>query len=476
MHKLPILFLKEWRQLWREQRLPALYALLLAGCLLVMGTTMAGNAVESHQSAHAADLEYSRWLNQGEKYAHAAAHYGMYVFRPVYGLANLDPGVQGFVGHSVWLEAHVQDSLIYRPAEDSTFSERLGSFTPAFLLLTVLPLFVILLGYGSVAAERERGTLRLVLACTGNTYRLMASKLLALFTAAMLPLLLVFGVSIGFAASSHLAQPPGNTMRWVGLFAVYAASLAFWVCVTLGVSAWVRTGGQALAALLTAWCLFSLVLPRATAELAEMLRPAATQQQLAASMSAALGDVEGGDREAVVKARLLAQYHVQSVEQLPLNWEGVLRNEGEAAGDRIFDRFWGSLFETYREQQTVVARLAFCSPTLAASWLSQRLASTDIQAHVAFVEAAEAHRRLIERILNDQIQLKLADPSVQRPNSGREVWSRVPPFHYTGAAPDSSRARSRGDIASVVLGLSLQLGCAGLLVLWGARRLRTVPL
>ncbi len=465
------LCLKEARQLWREQRLPALYLLLLVAAIVALGGTLRANRLESLQSAHAATSEYDRWLNQGEKYAHAAAHYGIYVFRPVYGSANLDPSVQAFVGHSVWLEAHLQNALLYRPLEDGTASERLGSFTPAFLLLTLLPLFVILLGYGSFAGERERGTLRLALIHTLRIRSLFLSKLLVLFCAGALPVVLLFAASAGFAHLWQMEEPPQAALRWGVLLLIYLMLLMLWSLTTLGVSALARTSGKALVILLSSWCVLSLVVPRAVAEFAAFRHPAPTQQQLAASMADALGDVEGGDRESKVKQRLLAQYHVDSVERLPLNWEGVMRNEGEAAGDAIFDRFWGQLFTSYRLQQSNVARLAFLSPTLASTWLSGRLASTDIQAHVDFVEAAEAHRRLLERILNDQIGKKLDDKAILRPNSGREVWARVPRFQFSGRCLARGEPGNFRDFLLALAGLVLQLFLASVLVLVGARRL-----
>ncbi len=462
---------KEARQLWREQRLPALYLLLALALVCALSGTLRANRLESRQSAQAADAEYQRWLNQGEKYAHTAAHYGIYVFRPVYGLANLDPGVQAFVGHSVWLEAHVQNGLLYRPLEDGTAVERLGALTPVFLLTTLLPLFILLLAHGSFTVERERGTLKLVLIHSSGIGRLVLSKLLVQLVASALPVIVVFGITAGCALMWHMAEPPDALIRWCLLLLVSLSPVLLWSLLSLGVSSLMRTSGQALATLLTLWCVMCLVLPRAVAELAERRHPAPTQLRLAASMTAALGDVEGGDRESAVKQRLLAQYHVDSLEKLPVNWEGVMRNEGEAAGDGVFDRFWGALFSSYRMQQGTVARFAMLSSSLASTWLSGRLASTDIDAHLDFVEAAEAHRRSLEATLNDQIVRKLADPKVLRPNSGREVWSRVPRFRF-GGYPLSHVEAGEGHATLLALAALLtQLVFGTLLLAAGARRL-----
>ncbi len=465
------LCLKEMRQLWREQRLPTLYLLLAAAMAVALCGTLRANRFESQQSARAGATEYERWLNQGEKYAHAAAHYGIYVFRPVYGVANFDPGVQAFVGHSVWLEAHVQNGLLYRPIEDASGIERLGVLTPAFLLTTLLPLFILLLAHGSFAAERERGTLRLALIHSSGVGRLVVSKLLVLFAAAAVPVFCVVGVAAGFAHAWHMTEPPSACVRWLLLLLISLGVALLWTLLSLGVSCLVRSSGQALTVLMTLWCVSCLILPRVVTEVAEARHPSPTQQQLAAAMTEALGDVEGADRESAVKRRLLTEYHVDSVEKLPINWEGVLRNEGEAAGDAVFDRFWGNLFQSYREQQANAARLSILSPSLAAGWLTGRFASTDIDAHLEFVEAAEAHRRALEMTLNDQIAHKLADPAVLRPNSGREVWSRVPPFHFAGYTLGHTEAQQDDPTCFAAIALCMQMLLAILLLVAAAHRL-----
>ncbi|MEO0743609.1 MAG: ABC transporter permease subunit, partial [Bacteroidota bacterium] len=71
-----------------------------------------------------------------------------------------------------------------------------GAFDLAFVLLYLLPLLALALGYDLTASERERGTLRLVLAQPLSRRSLVAGKLLA--RGGLLALLVVVATTAGF--------------------------------------------------------------------------------------------------------------------------------------------------------------------------------------------------------------------------------------------------------------------------------------
>ena len=108
-------------------------------------------------------LDYEAWLQQGPRHPHDAAEQGMHVFKPEPPLAVLDPGIEPFVGSTVWLQAHRQSELKFRPAQDATGLQRFGELSPAWILQVLLPLIIIVIGFNAVSGERERGTLRQLL-------------------------------------------------------------------------------------------------------------------------------------------------------------------------------------------------------------------------------------------------------------------------------------------------------------------------
>ena len=153
-----IIAAKDLRVLARDGRL------LCAGGLVVLLMLVAVAAgwnrqvqLNSERSAGQA-LDYDAWLHQGQRHPHDAAEQGMHVFKPEPSLAVFDPGIGPFVGSTVWLQAHRQSEVKFRPAQDATGLQRFGELSPAWLLQVLLPLLIIIIGFNSVSDERERGT------------------------------------------------------------------------------------------------------------------------------------------------------------------------------------------------------------------------------------------------------------------------------------------------------------------------------
>jgi ABC-2 type transport system permease protein len=69
------------------------------------------------------------------------------------------------------------------------------------------------------------------------------------------------------------------------------------------------------------------------------------------------------------------------------------------------------------------------APLLAVRSLSMGLAGTDFAQHRHFTVAAEDYRRMIQRVLNKDIEehpLQAGQPYT----AGKELWEKVPPFAY----------------------------------------------
>src|SRR5882724_5635986 len=155
---------KEFIELLRDGRFrwTAFIVLALLGAALLAGAHYQRELVAQQRTAQTA--EQVRWYAQEPKGPHAAAHYGLYAFKPRLAPAFLDPGIEPYTGVAVWLEAHKQNEMLFRPAEDATLAQRFGDLTVALALQVVLPLAIVLLAFNAFAGERERGTLRSLLA------------------------------------------------------------------------------------------------------------------------------------------------------------------------------------------------------------------------------------------------------------------------------------------------------------------------
>ena len=442
---------KEFTDVLRDGRFR--WCAVLVGALLLValghGWVQGRNAQQEHAAAQATARDH--WESQGEKNPHSAAHYGIYAFKPRLALSFIDEGVDPYTGTSVWLEAHRQNDFLLRPAQDATAAQRIGALTAAQVLQHLVPLLIILLTFGALAGERERGTLRQLLATGIGRRELALGK--ALGIAGALALLLVPAALVGAAALVVGSPGPAASplARGAVLAGVYLAYFTAFLALSLAVSAWARTARTALVMLLGVWVVNGLVAPRVAVDLSKWLHPTPSALEFARNvereMASGVEDISRPDRAALTE-RLLAEHGVERVEDLPVNEVGVYLQESEEFGNRIFDRNYGALWDTFERQGVVHEALAVVAPLLAVRTLSMGLAGTDVEQHRHFATAAEAYRRDLMRRMNGDLaeNSRTGDTYL----AGPELWEETPPLDY--AAPTLGWVLGNRILSILVLG------------------------
>ena len=121
----------------------------------------------------------------------------------------------------MFLEGHRQNTANFGDVRQSSLLVRFGQLTPAFVLQVVAPLLLIFLGYGALARETERGTMRVLMLQGASRGQVVRGKLLALGTVALLAGL---PAMIGFLAIA--GQPGALALPMVVIALGYAAYLA----------------------------------------------------------------------------------------------------------------------------------------------------------------------------------------------------------------------------------------------------------
>lgn len=419
---------KELTELCRDGRVLAALMVLL---LLALGATF--SAWQQHRAQHlawqtASAGEHARWLGQEAKHPHAAAHYGVYAFRPPGPLAAFDPGLEPYLPVTVWMEAHRQNEALYRPAQDTGAAGRFATLTPATIVGALLPLLLLLLAAPMISGERERGTLRQLLAQGVGPQRIVLGKSLAL---AVLLGLLLLPLWLAVFAGLLMAGSDGDVLlRWTLLAVMVAMFLGGFATLCLLVSACCRQTRSALLVLLGCWALATLVAPRVVMEWAEARHPTPSALQFRQTIDAGLAD--SALREQRIEARaeaLLTQYGVDDLAALPVNFDGVRLQEGEEHGNRVFDAVFGELHDGYLAQERWLQGAGWLAPYLAFQALSSGLAGSDLLHFRQFVDSAEAHRRMIQVAMNDAIY-RQPETDGGRYVADPELWATIPAFDY----------------------------------------------
>lgn len=457
----------EWRILVRERTfLPGAIAVLLLLLVSLAITLERYQAVHERQHEHTARAD-ADWQAQPDRHPHRVVHFGDYAFKPVGPLAHFEWGVEAHTGQSIFLEGHRQNAANFSDASESTALLYFGQLTPAFVLQTLLPLALIFFGYGAIARERESGLLHQILAGSPSAAPLLLGKWLALAAAglaAVLPLALLALVTV--------ATSPEHGSRVAMMLAGYGVYVLIWSGLIVTVSGLARNAHGALLGLLALWIVLCIAIPRVLPELAGQRFPAPTHVETQLLAEAALREVGDSHNPEdpyfnAFREQTLARYGVDRIEDLPINYRGLVMQEGERLTSAAFDEASDHLFAQHARQNRWVDRFAVVSPHLALLQLSRSAAGTDTDHYIHFLRAAEARRYAMVQALNtlhtEEIELE-NDPE-QRLSA--EAWDAIPRMDY--APPDARFALARSGGALAIL-LGWLLATAALLS-WLTRRL-----
>jgi len=221
---------KEWTERVRDGQFRWISATIAALLLLTLTTGYARWQTVRNEREAAQRRDRQQWLNQGERNPHSAAHFGVYAFKPRLPLSFVDAGMESFTGAAIWVEAHYQNPARFRPAEEGTALQRFGELTAAAALQWMVPLLLILLSFAVLTAEKEQGTLGLLLSLGVSRGNLAAGK--ALGVVAALGVVLVPAAAAGAVAmawSSPQSMAVDDPWRLLPMAAAYFAYLAIFV-------------------------------------------------------------------------------------------------------------------------------------------------------------------------------------------------------------------------------------------------------
>jgi ABC-2 type transport system permease protein len=410
---------------------------------------------------------------QPDRHPHRMVHYGTFIYRPHGPLAAFDPGVDAFTGSSMFLEGHRQNTANFGDVQQGSLLIRFGQLTPAFVLQAVAPLLLIFLGFGALSRETERGTLGLLLLHGATRGQVVRGKLLALATVASLA---AVPAMLGLAPIA--AQPDAPVLPMLAIALGYLGYLALCVLSIVLVSALVRHSRDALLALVALWLVTVVLLPRVAPDVAAAAVPLRNRLQTEVAIARdlrALGDTHDPDdpHYAAFRQATLRRYGVTRIQDLPVNYKGVLALEGERLTSALFDRYAARNFAAQVRQIALVQTAGVLSPAIALRSLSMAAAGTDFAGHRRFLEQAEAYRyALVQRLNRMQADdVSYADDTAldagadrRKRISGRN-WQALPDFAY--------RAPREGALAmAAVPGLLILLAWLGVVAMLLARATR----
>ena len=228
--------------------------------------------------------------------------------------------------------------------------------------------------------EREAQTLAPLLAqgVSGTTlYFGKAFALLGLIAVLSLPVLVGAAVTIIQGESAFVAS---------SLFGAYFLYLSIWGAAILTISCFVRSRGIALGLLLIGWIFSALLVPRIAVTLTSYSLPSEGKIITDMRMNEDLRKLGDGHNSAdpafaKLKSNLLAQYDVESVEELPVNFRGVVATKSEENLTNTLNAYAETRMSRELAQSKRLDGFGILSPYVAINTASRTLAGTDLRTH-----------------------------------------------------------------------------------------------
>ncbi|MGB4771676.1 MAG: DUF3526 domain-containing protein [Chitinophagaceae bacterium] len=462
--------LKEWKEFVRTGRLVLAAIFFLALLAVSIYTSWQYSDAIQTQYTDAGKQHRANWENQAEKNPHAAAHFGTYVFKPKSALSLIDPGVDKFTGVAFYLEPHKQGTAQYSAVQDETSTIWFGELTPAFVLLYLIPLLIILLGFNAFTKEREYGTAKLMMIQGAGKLSILAGKsLMLLFVAFVIMVPVLFsGLIISAGSNQFSAFSMSNLLVLLVMYLLYYIVI---INVCLFVSSVVQRSGLSFLVLLCFWMVSTFIVPKVAANIAEQQNPSALLSDLDAMVekrrSAGIDGHNAANEQAKkLEAEVLKMYGVDSVSQLPVNIAGIRLQRGEAFTARIYDSVFGLLKTTLDDQSLTFSRSAVFSPFSSARFLSMAFCGSDYEYHWHFANAAEKYRLYFVQYLNEDIVNH--SKTGEDYTVGRDLYSSIKPFSYQPQSLGETVNQQRWNI----LALCIWLLVSSLLVMVAVQKLK----
>ena len=204
---------------------------------------------------------------------------GRYAVLPATPLAPVAVGQSDMFSHYYQVTYRSKLNFMYDSEIENPWNLLSGHFDLAFVVVYLLPLLIFALSYNLLSAEREQGTLRMLLAQPLGLPILVAAKL-AVRIAAVVGIAVMLPVLVLVLLRPEVRQITALPMllTWASLTATYAL---FWFVLCAAVNAVGRSSAANALMLIGTWVVLVLVVPVMLNLVVGLVSPAPSRTELA---------------------------------------------------------------------------------------------------------------------------------------------------------------------------------------------------
>lgn len=416
----------------------------------------------------------TQWENNREIHPHAIVHYGTYAFKPTNLLSSIDEGVNSVTGNMLRLEGHVQNEITHTEASQIQAVSKFGKLKSSLLLQYIIPLLLIFVAFQSINSEKQNGRLKLLVLQGANPAKIIVAKTLSVSIYGIVLLALTF---LCYALLNAESLNTEILCRTSLLFLSYSLYYFIVSGLTVYLSARWKNTSLALTSMLGIWIIWTIFLPNILLSSVEQWHKLPTRDAFKKAMhddraNGIDGHNSSNGRIKELEKKLLAEYKVDTISKLPIDFWGVVMQEDEEYGNLVWDKHFGHLRKVLTQQKRSYQWGGIFNPFISLQNLSMGFAANDNIHQHDFLVQAENYRRAFIKKLNDKhafgsIKTESGDWDVK---VGPDFYKSVEDFDYKQTKLSSIFSIYLLDL--IFLGLWMLLSVVLLVV--GAKKIKLV--
>ncbi len=381
-----------------------------------------------------------------------------YALLPPAPLAGLSVGQSDLYPYYFKVTSQSRQSFVTNDEIENPGNLLAGRFDLAFVIIYLYPLLILALSYNLISAEREQGTLQMMMSQPVSLKTFVTGKV---GLRALVVLAMAIGFSLtGFALSGANLFEGAVVLRLLLWIAVVAAYGAFWFALAVVVNAFGKNSAANAMALAGAWLFFVLLAPALLNVAVTTLYPVPSRVEMVQATRRATAEATAQG------SRLLAKY----LEDHPELTSGAaadpndfytrsiaVQSETERLIQPVIDHFDRQVMG----QQRLVDRFRFLSPAIVTQSALNDIAGTSVARYRHFLSLVDEFHAQWKTYFNPRIvQKALLTPA---------DYDRFPAYAFREEPIDQVAGR-------VLIGLLGLLLPAGLIGWYGLRAFRRYQL
>ena len=264
-----------------------------------------------------------------------------------------------------------------------------------------------------------------------------------------------------------------NILARTGLFFISYVLYYFIIsAITVYFSARWQNATIALTSMLGVWILWTLFLPSILLSSAEKWHPLPSRNEFQSAMkedrSKGLDGHNPSDKRALaLKDKVLKKYGVDSLSQLPINFDGLRMQADEDYGNSVWDKHFGKNRKILREQKQSFQLGGVINPFISLQNASMGFMATDNLHHQEFLIQVENYRRIFIKMLNDKHTFGGSKTGNWAWKVDNTFFKSVPDFNYNPIKIHNVFSNYLLDIVFLMIWALIAVG----LVIFGAKKI-----